>query len=133
MRRSIISTGVITLATLFALNQAVAQISDIEEIIITSQKREQSLQDVPVSVAVIQPELIERAQITDILDLQTSVSSLRVTQLQQSSATNILIRGFGNGANNVGIEGSVGIFIDGVLYFFETGPGPGWDPRARPS
>ena len=114
MRRSILSTGVITLATLFALNQAVAQISNIEEIIITSQKREQSLQDVPVSVAVIQPELIERAQITDILDLQTSVSSLRVTQLQQSSATNILIRGFGNGANNVGIEGSVGIFIDGV-------------------
>ena len=42
------------------------------------------------------------------------VPSLRVSQLQTSANTNFFIRGFGNGANNVGIEPSVGLFIDGV-------------------
>ena len=40
--------------------------------------------------------------------------SLRVDQLQSSANTNFIIRGFGNGANNAGIEPSVGVFIDGV-------------------
>ena len=48
------------------------------------------------------------------IDLQTAVPSLRVSQLQSSANTNFIIRGFGNGANNAGIEPSVGVFIDGV-------------------
>ena len=59
-------------------------------------------------------ESIEQAQVLDIKDLQTLVPSLRVTQLQGSAQTNFIIRGFGNGANNAGIEPSVGVFIDGV-------------------
>src|SRR3546814_5959156 len=50
----------------------------------------------------------------DLIDLQSSVPSLRVGQLQSSANTNFIIRGFGNGANNAGIETSVGVFIDGV-------------------
>jgi iron complex outermembrane recepter protein len=50
-----------------------------------------------------------------VLDLQTVVPSLRVSQLQTSSATTFIIRGFGNGDNNFGIEPSVGVFIDGVF------------------
>lgn len=115
MYRSIFTAGVFALATIFITDGVVAQSSiDVEEIIVTSTKRARSLQDISVSVAVIEPAVLEAAQIVDILDLQTSVSSLRVTQLQQSSATNFLIRGFGNGANNAGIEGSVGVFIDGI-------------------
>ena len=50
----------------------------------------------------------------DLIDLQTLVLSLKVGQLQSSANTNFVIRGFGNGANNAGIEPSVGVFIDGV-------------------
>jgi outer membrane receptor protein involved in Fe transport len=85
-----------------------------EEIIVTATKRETSLQDTPVAVSVTSAAAIERAQVRDLKDLQTLVPSLRVTQLQSSANTNFIIRGFGNGANNVGIEGSVGVFIDGV-------------------
>jgi iron complex outermembrane recepter protein len=84
------------------------------EIIVTATKREQTLQDVPVAVSVTTAAAIERAQVRDLIDLQTLVPSLRVGQLQSSANTNFFIRGFGNGANNVGIEGSVGVFIDGV-------------------
>ena len=37
-----------------------------------------------------------------------------MSQLQTSRNANFVIRGFGNGANNPGIEPSVGVFIDGV-------------------
>lgn len=84
------------------------------EIIVTASKREQTLQDVPIAVSVTSAESIERAQIRDIKDLSSLVPSLRVNQLQSSANTNFYIRGFGNGANNAGIEPSVGLFVDGV-------------------
>lgn len=83
-------------------------------IVVTATKREQTLQDVPVAVSVTTAETIERAQIRDIKDLSSLVPSLRVTTLQSSANTNFIIRGFGNGANNAGIEPSVGVFVDGV-------------------
>ncbi|NBC87957.1 MAG: TonB-dependent receptor [Alphaproteobacteria bacterium] len=85
------------------------------QIIVTASKREQTLQEVPISVSVTSGETIEQAQIRDVLDLQTVTPSLRVSQLQTSSATTFIIRGFGNGDNNFGIEPSVGVFIDGVF------------------
>jgi iron complex outermembrane receptor protein len=85
-----------------ALTTGMAQAA-IDEIIVTANKREQSLQDVPVSVTVTSGETIQRASIVDLVDLQTSVPSLRVNQLQSSAQTNFTIRGYGNGANNPGI------------------------------
>ncbi|OYX65324.1 MAG: hypothetical protein B7Y88_09095 [Sphingomonadales bacterium 32-64-17] len=83
-------------------------------IVVTATKREQTLQEVPVAVTVTTGEVLEREQIRDLKDLQTIVPSLRVSQLQSSANTNFIIRGFGNGANNAGIEPSVGVFVDGV-------------------
>jgi len=83
-------------------------------IIVTATKREQTLQETPVAVSVTSAETLEREQIRDLKDLQAVVPSLRVGQLQSSTNTNFIIRGFGNGANNAGIEPSVGVFVDGV-------------------
>ena len=87
---------------------------DTNVIIVTATKREQTLQEIPISVSVTSGETIERSQVRDLIDLQTLVPSLKVGQLQSSANTNFIIRGFGNGANNAGIEPSVGVFIDGV-------------------
>lgn len=84
------------------------------EIIVTAAKRAQTLQDVPISVSVTDSKTVEQASINDLMDLQSVVPSLKVPQFQNSSQTNFIIRGFGNGANNIGIESSVGVFIDGV-------------------
>ncbi|MGY4397918.1 iron complex outermembrane receptor protein [Sphingomonas sp. UYAg733] len=84
------------------------------DIIVTASKRETTLQDTPIAVSVTTAATIEQAQIRDLIDLQSVVPSLRVSQNQNSAATTFLIRGFGNGANNPGIEPSVGVFIDGV-------------------
>ncbi|MBU0669102.1 MAG: TonB-dependent receptor [Alphaproteobacteria bacterium] len=84
-------------------------------IVVTATKREQTLQEVPVSVSVTTGETLERAEIRDLADLQTVSPSLRVSQLQSSANTTFIIRGFGNGANNAGVEPSVGVFIDNVF------------------
>ena len=88
--------------------------AQIDEIIVTANKREQTLQDIPVSVTVTTGGTISKAAIQDIIDLQSVVPTLRVSQLQSSTNTSFAIRGFGNGSNNEGIEPSVGVFIDGV-------------------
>ena len=87
---------------------------DSDEIIVTATKREQTLQDVPISVSVTGSETVEKAQIRDLIDLQSVVPSLKVSQLNATGQTNFTIRGFGNGNGNDGIEASVGVFIDGV-------------------
>ncbi|RYE03627.1 MAG: TonB-dependent receptor [Sphingomonadales bacterium] len=113
-----------TAFTLFVAAPAMAQnapaaqdtqvTQDSDEIVVTATKRETTLLDTPIAVSVTSSDTIERAQIRDLIDLQTVVPSLRVSQLQSSANTNFIIRGFGNGANNAGIEPSVGVFIDGV-------------------
>ena len=104
-------TILIASGALFLSGLAQAQ---IDEIIVTANKREQTLQDIPVSVTVTTGDTIEKAAIQDIIDLQSVVPTLRVSQLQSSTNTSFEIRGFGNGSNNEGIEPSVGVFIDGV-------------------
>lgn len=98
----------------FAQETETDQAKKMTTIVITSTKREQTLQDVPVAVSVVANETIERAEISDLIDLQSLVPSFSVVQRDHSAATNFFIRGFGNGALNPGVEPSVGVFIDGV-------------------
>lgn len=97
-----------------AVSYAQSDNAVFEEIVVTATKRATTLQDIPIAVSVTSAETIDQAQILDINDLQSVVPTLRVSQLQNSTSTNFSIRGFGNGANNAGIEPSVGVFIDGV-------------------
>jgi outer membrane receptor protein involved in Fe transport len=120
LKAAMLST--ISIASLSAGSAAFAQDNtpqasdevDEDVIIVTATKREQTLEEVPVAVSVTSAAAIERAQVRDLKDLQTLVPSLRVSQFQASAATDFTIRGFGGGSNNIGIEGSVGVFIDGV-------------------
>ncbi|MFN4184875.1 MAG: TonB-dependent receptor [Hyphomonas sp.] len=118
--RAVLCLGVGLTALSAVAAPAFAQESETEDtrtmqtVTITATKREQTLQDVPIAVSVVDDTTIERAAIVDLNDLQSLIPSLRVGQLQSSANTNFIIRGFGNGANNAGIEPSVGVFIDGV-------------------
>jgi iron complex outermembrane recepter protein len=85
-----------------------------DDIVVSATKTDKTLLDTPISVDVVTGTKIQQNQIRDLLDLQRVTPSLRVNQLQSSANTNFIIRGYGNGANNAGIEPSVGVFIDGV-------------------
>lgn len=107
-------SAVSTALALMFSPSAFAQSGLLEEVVVTATKRAQTLQETPVAVTVTTADTIEKAQIQDLLDIQTVVPSLRISQLQNSRNASFIIRGFGNGSNNVGIEPSVGVFIDGV-------------------
>lgn len=94
--------------------ESAAPEESIQRITVTATKREQTLQDVPISVSVTSQATLEQAHISDLIDLQSVVPSLQVTQFNAVGQTNFIIRGFGNGSGNDGIESSVGVFVDGV-------------------
>ena len=108
-----LSSMALLLASMTTAGFATAQ-SVIEEIVVTANKRSSTLQETPISVTVTTGDTIDKAAIQDIIGLQSVVPALRVSQYQSSTNTTFSIRGFGNGANNEGIEPSVGVFIDGV-------------------
>lgn len=86
----------------------------IETVLVTSQKREQNVQDIPVAISVIGDTEIERRSITDLIDLSSQLSSLDTTQQVSEFATTFSIRGLGTSGLNAGLEPSVGVFIDDI-------------------
>jgi outer membrane receptor protein involved in Fe transport len=86
----------------------------VDDIIVTAQKREQSLQDVPIVVTSLSQEVLEDAGVRDIKDLQILTPGLTVTSTTTEASTTARIRGVGTVGDNPGLESSVGIVIDGV-------------------
>ena len=83
----------------------------LEEVIVTAQKRTESLQDVPISVSAIQGEKLEEAGIANMSALADYVPNLTISDAAVN--TNIYMRGMGSG-NNRAFEQSVGMYIDGI-------------------
>ncbi len=83
----------------------------LDEIVVTAQKRVESLQDVPIAVSAIGGERISEAGILRIEDLKNYVPTLFMTET--AIGNNISIRGIFSGVNP-GFEQSVGTYVDGV-------------------
>jgi len=94
--------------------QDTGQASSVDDIIVTAQKREQSLQDVPIVVTSLSAEILEDAGVRDIKDLQILTPGLTVTSTTSEASTTARIRGVGTVGDNPGLESSVGVVIDGV-------------------
>lgn len=86
----------------------------LDEIIITATKREESLQDVAMSVSAFGEEFFEDTGVKDLTELQQYTPSLSINTASESRTTSIRIRGIGSQGSNSGIDPSVGVFIDGV-------------------
>lgn len=88
--------------------------TNVDDIIVTAQKREQSLQDVPIVVTTLSQETLAGAGVQDIKDLQILTPGMTVTSTQSEASTTVRIRGAGTVGDNPGLESSVGVVIDGV-------------------
>ncbi|OHB26440.1 MAG: hypothetical protein A2790_18600 [Phenylobacterium sp. RIFCSPHIGHO2_01_FULL_69_31] len=94
--------------------QEAAADREIEEIVVTAQKREQSLQDVPIVVTTVSGELLQDAGVKDIRDLTVLTPGLTVTSTSNETIVTARVRGVGTVGDNPGLESSVGVVIDGV-------------------
>jgi iron complex outermembrane receptor protein len=90
------------------------EVTSVREIVVTAQKREQNLQDVPVVVTSLPAKLLQDAGVKDIKDLTVLTPGLTVTSTSNETVTSARIRGVGTVGDNPGLESSVGVVIDGV-------------------
>lgn len=86
----------------------------IEEIVVTAQKREQSIQDVPVSVTAIGAETIESFGFESTGDLARLSSSLTVIESNNKTNSAFSIRGIGTNLFGIGLEQGVAVIVDDV-------------------
>lgn len=93
-----------------SLTGAKPQVSQVEEIIVTANKREERLQDVPVSVSVVSGDQVAKQNVIEVTDLTRSVPSLN----SAGPFGALSIRGVGSISFARSAEGSVGVVVDGV-------------------
>ncbi|MFK7732533.1 MAG: TonB-dependent receptor, partial [Pseudomonadales bacterium] len=98
---------------LLSTGQVLAQSSPVlEEVMVTATKRQESVQDIPISVGVVTGEMMETFSIGDITDIQNFVPGLQVQETFGGTA--IRVRGLGSGITNLAFDSSVPIYIDDV-------------------
>ncbi len=85
----------------------------LEEILVTAQKREESLQDAAISVTAIQGEEIGNFAVKDINHLQNQMPSV---QFMTSGLTNTTIRGVGTYNNQPNVDAAVAWVVDGTYF-----------------
>ncbi len=106
-------------AVMLAASPALAQ--DVEasagegaadEIIVTAQRREQRLQDVPIAVTALTGDQIEQQGIASTHGLAQAVTGMTI--LEAGGYVQPFIRGVGSTVTNLGEQGSAATYIDGV-------------------
>jgi iron complex outermembrane recepter protein len=95
------------------------QSAQIEEIVVTAQKKEQSLQEVPISVTAIGGDFIRSTNAADLAQVADYIPNVRV-DADDLGSPQVFIRGFGTNAFNPSFESSVG-FVQDEIYFGRPG------------
>lgn len=106
-------TGLGAIACLIG-QQAAAQ-AVLEEIVVSAQKRDESLQDVPLHIQAFQADAFDKAQITRIEELVNISPTLSFSTRRGFDQTSVRIRGVGTQELGSGVEPSVATVIDGVV------------------
>lgn len=94
------------------------------EIIVTAQRRAESLNDVGMAVQAVSGETLENLRVTDVRDLTAVAPSFTVSQSYQGVPTYTL-RGIGFNTINLSATSTVGTYVDEVAYAYpimNTGP-----------
>lgn len=100
------------IGTIIAVPSVQAQ--TLEEIVVTAQRREQSLQEVPISIEAFTGAEIDKQGFRDMIDLTQFSPGATIDAGQDR--INITIRGVGTAGNNQALEQSAPTFVDGVHF-----------------
>lgn len=88
---------------------------EVEEITVTAQKREENIQETPISVTALSGETLTQKGVSDVIDLGEAVPNVRISVSPGSpSATTITMRGLAQGDPAETVQPAVGMYIDGV-------------------
>ena len=110
LKHSLLMSGAMTVALLGASGAQAQATNTIEELVVTAEKREQSLQDVPVAISAFTSEKRDLVGINTVQDMTNFTPGL-----QYSAQTDrISLRGVGRLNNSRAADSSVAVYSDGV-------------------
>ncbi len=121
-----------SLAALFSTETAWAQAqqaqaardapAEVETVVVTAQRREESLQEVPLSVTAIGAEQMERAHPQNLSDFTRAAPNFTIEAVGSVSRSSAVIYSRGIGFSSIDVvEPPVGVSIDGLFYAVNTG------------
>ena len=103
------------IAAIFCSGGTASFAAQLEEVVVTAQKRAQSMQDVPFSVVAVSGETLRNTGVTDLMNLQTISPSLMTPSTGSAGeGASFRLRGFGSPPFQLGIEPAVATFVDDV-------------------
>jgi iron complex outermembrane receptor protein len=89
--------------------------STIEEIVVQARKREELIQDTPVSVTALTGQTLRDAGVTRLDEIQTLVPNTFFQVGRSNQSTNLRMRGVGAGSDEIAFDPGVGVYVDGVF------------------
>lgn len=95
----------------FTKNDEQTPIADV--IHVTSQKRIENIQDVPISISVVKPDELDRIGYRQLTDIAELIPNMRMT-ITNDFTSIISLRGVGAASRNIGFDSRVGLYLDGV-------------------
>jgi len=109
-------SGVLGIALVAAPVQAQEQAAENDDnvILVTAQKREQNVLEVPVAVTAISDDVLQAAQVNEFEDLTSVSPSLTITAGGSQAGHSIALRGVGTVAFSTAVESSVLVVVDDV-------------------
>ncbi len=113
---AVLGTALFSTATLAQQN---ADGTELEEILVTAQKRTEALTEVPIAISVFDAETIDQIGVQELRDLSEYIPNVTFSQNTEFQAQ-IKIRGVGANSRNIGFDSRVGVYLDGVY----LGQGP---------
>ena len=87
----------------------------VEEVIITAQKREQNLQDVPLSVQALGADYLKQNSVASISDISNLTPGLSIGNTQLGANPEISVRGVSTLTISTGLDASTPTYLDGVF------------------
>lgn len=107
----------VSLASVWSFGQPLAVVAEerlsLEEVIVTARKREESMQDVPISVTAL-GEQLNRSTLQTLQDVQNYVPNVNIDQIAGNNGASISIRGISFQETDKSVDPPAGVILDGV-------------------
>jgi iron complex outermembrane recepter protein len=127
MRRSAVAVAVISVLSAARTSPVMAQESGstmtLEEVVVTAQFRQQSLQETPVAITAVSAEMLEARNQTSVADMTNQAPNVTLKPAAGPFGPTLqaFIRGVGQYDFNYALEPGVGMYIDDVYFSTITG------------
>ncbi len=114
--RYAIALGLLGLAApAFAQDAESTASGGLSEIVVTAQKRAESLQDTPISISAFDSEALEAKRVVSLADLSSAVPNMQVSTHPNTGTTlRVTIRGIGEASATQTRDAPVAVYVDGV-------------------